>query len=239
MVMEGFLKRAALYYTAQEHQDAAWDALEAAVDEWTLERFKAIYRGHKDPSDEAAKEGPPSIKFPLDVEYFYQRDSRTGHGERSCFSSSMAMAIDYLDPEALEGGDDDTYLNIVFKYGDTVSSEAQVKAARSLGMEVDFRTNLTEQVLVDQLDEGIPIPIGILHKGHHSSPTGGGHYICLIGYDEKYFYAHDPFGKLDLVNGGYPKAGPTDGKNVNYERDLLMDRFLVANDHDGWGCIFR
>ena len=181
---------------------------------------------------------PVLDEFPLDVPFYYQRDSKTGHGERMCFSSSMAMAIEYLDPETIDG-DDDTYLRQVLKYGDTVSSEAQIKAARSLGVDCDFHTDLSEQDLIDQLDKGTPVPIGILHKGTIDRPTGGGHYICLIGYDEKYFHVHDPFGELDLISGGYPKSGPTDGENQRYTRKNLMKRFLIANPNDGWGVIFR
>jgi len=174
-----------------------------------------------------------AVEFPLDVPYFYQRDSRTGHGERMCFSSSMAMALDYLRPEVIDG-DDDWYLGIVHYFGDTTSSDAQVKAARSLGYDVSFHMDGREQDLVDLLDAGIPVPIGILHKGGIGSPSGGGHWITLIGYDEKYFHVNDPFGELDLINGGYPKAGPTDGRDQRYTRKNLMKRWLIASDHDGW-----
>ncbi len=231
-VAPSFLERAATYYVAEPHQTAAWRALEGSLTDAQLETFKAMFRG------EVIEHAPEVDEFPLDVPYFYQRDSKTGHGERMCFSSSMAMAIEYLDPEAIDG-DDETYLREVLKFGDTVSSEAQIKAARSLGMDCDFHTDLSEQDLIDQLDMGIPVPIGILHKGTVDDPTGGGHYICLIGYDEKCFHVHDPFGELDLINGGYLKAGPHDGENQRYSRKNLMKRFLIANDHDGWGTLFR
>ena len=174
------------------------------------------------------------VTFPLDVPYFYQRDSKTGHGERMCFSSAMAMALDYVDPDAI-AGDDDWYINHVFRYGDTVSSTAQVAAAESLGFDVEFHTNGTEQDLLDQLDKGIPVPVGILHKGNVWHPQGGGHWITLIGYDEKYFHVHDPFGELSLILGGYPKAGPTDGKFQKYTRENLMKRWLInGTGADGW-----
>jgi hypothetical protein len=197
-----------------------------------MREFKSRYRGAGAPAP-VKEQAPIVAKFPLDVPYFYQRDSKTGHGERMCFSSSMAMAIEYLDPEAIDG-DDDTYLREVFKYGDSVSSDAQIKAARALGVPAQFRTNGTQKDLERLLDEGIPVPIGILHKGPVSKPSGGGHWICLIGYDETSFFVHDPFGELDLINGGYPKAGPEDGKNQRYSKKNLMRRWLIASDHDGW-----
>jgi len=180
-----------------------------------------------------APEKPAGPEFPLDVPYFYQRDSKTGHGERMCFSSSVAMALDYLDPEVIDG-DDDWYLGIVHYFGDTTSSAAQVKAARSLGYDVSFHMDGAEEDLINLLDKGIPVPIGILHRGSLDSPSGGGHWVTLIGYDEKYFHVHDPFGELSLIPGGYPKAGPTDGKFQKYTRKNLMKRWLIANDHDGW-----
>ncbi len=180
----------------------------------------------------------PAVVFPLDVPYFYQRDSKTGHGERMCFSSAMAMAMDYINPDAILG-DDDWYLNEVFKFGDSVSSTAQVAAAESLGFTVVFRTAASEKDLIEQLDRGVPVPVGILHHGSVDQPTGGGHWICLIGYDDTHFHVHDPFGELSLVSGGYPKAGPTDGKDQRYTRKNLMKRWLIANDHDGWGMFFR
>lgn len=226
---EYFLENAAKYYQDLPHQRDAWRALEESLDPVALEAFKAAYRASQKPSVD---------EFPLDVPYFYQRDSKTGHGERMCFSSSMAMAMDYLDPDAIEG-DDDWYLREVFKYGDSVSSTAQIAAARSLGFDCDFRTNLTMKDLESQLDKGIPVPIGILHKGHVSNPSGGGHWITVIGYDKTHFDVHDPFGDLDLVGGGYAKAGPKDGKFQRYSRKNLSKRWEVEGPGSGWGVIFR
>jgi uncharacterized protein YvpB len=141
-----------------------------------------------------------------------------------------------LIPVKFDGMDDDDYLMIVFKYGDTVSSTAQVQAAESLGFELEFNTDGSEQALLDQLDKGVPIPIGILHKGHVDNPTGGGHYIVLTGYDSKYFHVHDPFGQLDLVGGGYTiDNGPVAGKDQRYTRKNLMKRWLLdGSGSDGW-----
>ena len=41
------------------------------------------------------------------------------------------------------------------------------------------------------------------HRRH--APSGGGHYILAIGYTDTHLIAHDPYGELDVVNGGYPK----------------------------------
>ena len=180
-------------------------------------------------------EDPKTIVFPLDVPYYTQLDSEVwGQAERSCFSSAMAMALEYVDPEGIDG-DDDWYLREVLKRGDTVSSAVQVETARALGYDVEFHMDGTEQDLLDQLDRGVPIPIGILHKGHVDKPTGGGHWICLIGYDEKYFYVHDPMGDLDLIGGGYPWSGQGKGAGLRYTRKNTMKRWLIdSSGADGW-----
>lgn len=230
-IAESFLERAAKFFNGETHQKAAWRALEATLSTETLNEFKQAYRRSEGPQEVIGS--PVVSKFPLMVQYEYQRDSSTWMGERMCFSSSMAMALEYVDPEKLSGDDDD-YLKQVLKYGDTVSSNAQLAAARSLGFKVQFKTDTSEHDLTEQLDKGIPVPIGVLHKGHVSHPVGGGHWICLTGYDETHFWCCDPFGEMDVVNGGYVDKGPQAGNQIRYSRKNLMKRFLINSDHDGW-----
>ena len=217
------------YFKGEPHQIAAWEALEGSLTEAQRKEFTKAFRGPKKPPRAPAAERG---SFPLDVDYFYQRDSKTGHGERSCQSSSLAMVIEYIDPDLIF--DDDEYLNIVFKYGDTVSQLAQKNAMDSLGIKNQFRMNGSQKDLTDLLDKGYPVPIGVLHKGSIFAPSGGGHWITLIGYDDTSFFVHDPFGEMNLIDGGYDKRGPTDGKCKKYSKTNLMKRWLIASDSDGW-----
>ena len=180
-------------------------------------------------------EEPAAVTFPLDVPYYTQLDSEVGgQAERMCFSSSMAMALDYVDPEGIDG-DDDWYLREVLKRGDTVSSTAQIETARALGYDVEFHMDGTEEDLLRILDSGVPVPIGILHKGHVNKPTGGGHWITLIGYDETHFYVNDPMGDLSLIPGGYPKSGQGKGGGLKYTRKNTLKRWLIdGSGADGW-----
>jgi GH24 family phage-related lysozyme (muramidase) len=180
-------------------------------------------------------EEPKAIVFPLDVPYYTQLDSEVwGQAERSCFSSAMAMALEYVDPELMDG-DDDWYLREVLKRGDTVSSTAQIETARALGFDVEFHMDGKEQDLLNQLDKGIPVPIGILHKGHVDKPTGGGHWITLIGYDETHFYVNDPMGELSLIGGGYPWETQGRGYGLEYTRKRTLKRWLIdGSGADGW-----
>lgn len=217
------------HFKNEKHQIEAWKTLEASLTAEQKQRFTKLYRAQQKPPRPPL---PSTPEFPLDVAYFYQRDSKTGHGERSCQSSAIAMAVEYINPDIIF--DDDEYLRIVFKYGDTVSQIAQKKALDSIGIKNQFRMNGSEPDLISLLSKGYPVPIGILHKGSIFAPSGGGHWVTLIGYDSKHFFVHDPFGELDLINGGYPKAGPTDGKCVKYTRQNLMRRWLIASKSDGW-----
>ena len=228
-----FLPNAAKYYAEEPHQAAAWRFLEDNVAPDILESFTDLYRAAPEPVIPSEPLDPDSAPqaFPLPVPYYNQNDSATSHGHRMCFSSSMAMALDYTDPDKIEG-DDDWYLGVVFKYGDTVSADAQVAAAHSLGFEAEMHYDGTQARLEALLDAGVPCPIGILHHGSVDSPQGGGHWICLTGHTDTHFYVNDPAGDLDLVNGGYHTWDS--GEQLLYSKKNLMKRWLVASDHDGW-----
>ena len=213
------------YYQGEVHQNYAWLTLEDMLTDAQLEAFTRLYRTGSKPSRK--QEG-----FPLNVEYFYQRDSKTGHGERSCQASAIAMVLNYLDPNLII--DDDDYLTDVLCYGDCVSQLSHKGALDAMSIKHQFRMNGREQDLIDLLDKGYPVPIGILHKGLIDAPSGGGHWITLIGYNETEFIAHDPFGCMSLYEGVYLRDWPEDGKNVMYSRELLMKRWLIADDSDGW-----
>lgn len=217
------LTDAAEYFQELEHQINAWNYLQQNTDPKVLAEFTRMYR---------ANPGAHGSGIKLNVPYYYQRDSKTGHGERSCQASAIAMALEYINADLIR--DDDDYLKLVFKYGDTVSQSAHQKALAELGVKNRFSTTGSEGDLIRILSSGYPVPIGILHRGSLGNPTGGGHYITLIGYDRNNFFVHDPFGELDLVNGGYPKAGPNDGKGRTYSRANLMRRWLITNKNDGW-----
>lgn len=216
------------FFSSKPNQVKALQDLQASLTAEQRKKFTQTWRAES----QSQPQVPSRPKFPLNVPYFYQRDSKTGQGERMCQSSAIAMRIEQIDPKII--GDDDSYLKIVNRYGDSVSQSAHQRALDSLGLRHQFRQNGSEKGLCELLDRGIAVPIGILHKGPISRPSGGGHWITVIGYDEKFFHVHDPFGELDLVNGGYPKSGPTDGKNVRYTRLNLMKRWLIASKTDGW-----
>ena len=156
-----------------------------------------------------------------------------------CFSSTCAMAIKYLLPDALKGSNaDDDYLRTVLKYGDTTSSTSQIKACQQYGVFASFYQKGTRQTLINELKNGYPVATGILHKGHVSNPVGGGHWMLLIGDTGEHGVFHDPYGEMDNVNGGYVTIG-SGGKDVSYSWKNWLPRWEVEGKGTGWFMTFR
>ena len=223
---------AAESYKGLEHQKLAYRNLQASMTPGQREKFTKDWR-NTPPTPVA----PPKPKFPLDVPYFAQNDSRTNQGMRMCQSSTIAMRLKQIDPSII--GDDDDYLKIVNRFGDTVSQSAHQSALAHLGVKAVFRQNGTEAMLRGLLDQGIAVPIGVLHRGPVSNPSGGGHWVTLVGYDSTHFWCHDPFGEMDVVNGGYVTNRVGSGRSIRYTRKNLMKRWLIASQSDGWAWEIR
>jgi len=173
---------------------------------------------------------PEAGAIALSVPYYSQRDNARDP-LRTCFSSSCAMMLSGLRPGVIKNDDD--YINTVFKYGDTTAYTSQIAALEDYGVKATFHQNGAFSNIDSQLELGIAVPIGILHKGSVSSPTGGGHWITVIGrnaYGSAYI-VHDPFGELDLVGGTYIS---TNGKSLSYSKKNLAPRWMVEGAFTGW-----
>lgn len=177
----------------------------------------------------------------LDVPYFSQRDNYRD-SSRTCFSSSCAMLLEFLKPGTLPGPKgDDIYLKRVFSIGDTTVAATQVAALASFGVKTTFTQKSTFAQLDSQLADGKPVPIGILHHGPASAPSGGGHWIVVIGKisDQSapggcWYVVNDPWGEIDNATGTYPS---TEGKERKYSRNLLKARWTVEGDGSGYAII--
>lgn len=183
-------------------------------------------------NDTETQETTPNLdgEIKLVVPYFSQRDNKKDP-MRTCFSSSCAMMLAAIDPEAINS--DDEYINEVYKYGDTTEASAQLDTLKHFGVDARFVQNADWELIERQLKLGIPVPMGILHKGPVSNPVGGGHWICCVGItaDKQKLWVHDPFGDLDLIGGSYVS---TDGKYRLYSKKNLGPRFLVEGPKSGW-----
>lgn len=164
---------------------------------------------------------------PLPVPWFDQLLMGDGQGWRDCFTASSAMLAAYWGKEPNE----DSYNRVRQCYGDSTSSEAQLQALRSLGLQAQFATDGTFELLQREIDAGRPVAVGWLHHGPASAPSGGGHWTVVIGYDATGVIMNDPNGSCDLVNGGYPSNH--DGAHQHYSFKNWGPRWRV-NGTGGW-----
>ena len=170
----------------------------------------------------------PATIAPLRVPYFSQNDNASGTGYRECFSSSCAMAA------AAHGKvtSDDNYNRIRAQFGDTTDAQAQIAALRKLGLGARLITNCAPGMIEAELRAGRPVPVGWLHKGPISRPSGGGHWSVIIGCTADHWIHHDPNGEADLVNGGY--VNHSGGRAVRYSRRNWDRRWEADGPASGW-----
>ena len=181
--------------------------------------------------DEPVLKAQKGIK--LKVPYYSQRDNKIDP-MRTCFSSSCAMLISSVYPDEISN--DDEYIEEVFSIGDTTEAWVQIDALKHFGVDAKFVQNADWEDIDKRLEEGAAVPIGILHKGSVTHPTGGGHWICVVGIseDRMSYWVHDPFGTLDLVSGSYEN---TDGSYKLYSKKNLGPRWLVEGNKSGWAVL--
>jgi len=172
------------------------------------------------------------------VPYLNQNDSPTGQGSRMCFSSTCAMATAFMKPGCLKGQSqlDDQFLALVQRDSDTTDANAQVAALKSLGIQETFRSDGRIDDLIEQLKRGIPCPVGWLHKGLATTPSGGGHWSLVIGWNPatRQLLMHDPNGEGDLVKGGYVSQASNSGQNLSYSEHNRCRRWQVEGPGSGW-----
>jgi len=222
------------YYNDElKHHREAIDQLEAAladVEPSLLDdsaKWVQTYRNKPEPK-------PEDPELVLAVPYYPQTDNYT-QPERTCNSSSCAMALEYFRPGTLQGPKgDDEYIRKVFNIGDTTDHAVQTAVLNDYGVKSEFRYNLDFVDLDAELLAKRPVVIGILHRGTLQNPTGG-HMIVVIGKDSKGNYiCHDPYG--DLYDGY--TSSVYKGKSVVYEASVLKARWTVDGHGSGWGRVF-
>ncbi len=220
------------YYRRLPHQMAAIKTLEEALSKELLDQDSEWVQTYRAAGKQ--KESKP-LTNPLEVPYFSQRDSETDHALRMCFSSSCAMLLETLLPGTINGPNgDDAYLGRVLRYGDTIDPTAQIRALQSFGLQAAFTQRASFQMIEDQIDQGVPVPLGFLHRGVASNPQGGGHWLCCIGYTDNTLVVHDPFGEISLALGSYMNQN---GKALHYSRDFFRPRWEVEGTGSGWAII--
>lgn len=177
----------------------------------------------------------PEFGNPLSVQWYAQLDSATDQARRMCFSSSCAMMLSFLKPGVLQGANgDDQYLKRVQQYGDTTDPKAQIHALSSYGVNARFVKNANFELIEKQINKGVPVPCGYLHRGPVSAPSGGGHYLCIVGIDATHIIVHDPLGESDLING---TTLATVARYAYYSKKNWGPRWMVEGPNTGWAII--
>lgn len=214
------------------HHQAFWNALDDILTPQQKARIAAggDLRGiwESQPAEAAPVAAAPQSSVLLKVPYEYQNDDPNGW--RQCFSSSCAMVARFYEKIS----SDREYNTIRAKFGDTTDAGAQLRALTSLGLQAQFRQNGNGQTLERLLREGRPIPVGWLHHGPASAPSGGGHWTVVIGFDSKSFIHNDPNGEANMTAGGYVSTANGPGKAVAYSRANFLRRWEVDGTGTGW-----
>lgn len=214
----------------------AWEAFQAKLPEAVIAEFARRFRSGDAtgvpaaPAPVAIPPKPPlqqgSTKL-LSVPFFSQRDNYRD-ADRTCFSSTNAMALKFLKPSAISGDDD--YIRTVFSLGDTTEASVQIRALARYGLKAVFRQDANFDLVRAQLNKGIPVPLGWVHRGPVSRPRGSGHWALAIGYTATGLVVHDPWGEPDLVSGATLSSK---GQSLHYSYQNFGQRWMVSPHGDG------
>ena len=172
------IKDVVTYYKAKPHEITALDQLQAELDKSDLSSDNATWVktwrfGPKvnQPSETitGAIKALSESYIVKNIKFWPQTDNYT-QPDRTCFSSTCAMAV-FQSGKPISS--DDEYLRKVLQIGDTTNPNVQLQVLQSYGLKVRYSQSLGFTDLDAQLGKGKCIPIGILHRGPASAPTGG------------------------------------------------------------------
>lgn len=207
-------------YLFQTAPKEAWDAMQERLSIEVVDRFGQLFRGEAVGQPENPQAAASKL---LQVPYYSQRDNYRD-ADRTCFSSTCAMALKHLRPSAIKSDDD--YIRKVFSLGDTTDAAVQVRALASFGVEAVFRQNANFDLIKSQIDAGKTVPFGWVHRGPVERPTGSGHWALAIGYTETGLVVHDPWGEPDLISGATLSSK---GQGLQYSYKNLGRRWMVES----------
>jgi GH24 family phage-related lysozyme (muramidase)/uncharacterized protein YvpB len=180
----------------------------------------------------------PSSKVLLPVPYLSQRDN-SENPNGACNVTSFAMMFGYfgITKRTNAAQFEDELYRYMEDNGLARHSPIDLRnMARAYGLIVDFDSKATIEHVKKHLSSGRPVVI-------HGYFTSFGHIIVIIGYDEKGFIVHDPYG--EWTSGGYDRNDPdgnnAKGKQLHYSYGLIErtcltdDQFWVHFvDRSGW-----
>jgi GH24 family phage-related lysozyme (muramidase) len=169
---------------------------------------------------------------PLAVPAFDQLLMDDGQGARDCFSASCAMLAAFAGAVA----DENTYNHRRQKHGDSTDAAAQLATLKELGLKPVYGQDGSKAKLIQMLDNGHPVAVGILHHGPASAPSGGGHWMTAIGYDADHILVNDPFGELANATGGYVRNHNGAGQRYSFKN--WLPRWMPGGS-GGWYLVLQ
>lgn len=193
-----------------------------------------VYRTPHQTSNPVTPNNSQSVN--LEVPFFDQKDNGP-EGWRQCQSSCIAMCLAFLNIGGIK--DDVRYVNIVRKYGDTTERQPHYSAMKELGYTgAKFSQTLSSEDIKTEIRKGRPVAVGALHRGPVSKPSGGGHFVVIRGFNDRGWIVNDPYGDMDLVNGGWASQAIGAGKNLVYSYRNFNPRIFIPGPKDCWGWTF-
>jgi GH24 family phage-related lysozyme (muramidase)/uncharacterized protein YvpB len=168
----------------------------------------------------------PSDKVLLPVPYLSQRDN-SENPNGACNVTCFAMMMGYFgisDRTNAPQLEDELYR---YMEANGLSRHNPIdlrNMARDYGLIDDFESKATIERVKKHLSSGRPVVI-------HGYFTSFGHIIAVIGYDEKGFIVHDPYG--EWASSGYrrndPNGNNAKGKQLHYSYGLIERTCLTDN----------
>jgi len=166
---------------------------------------------------------------------FIAHDPEDLENSRRSQSFCMAMAMKYLDARGINTIND--YLNVLNKHGNSSSKDAQLKTIREFGYTATFGMSYDGGDIKNNIKKGLPAVVSLISAGPISSPKGSPHSVVITGYDHDSWLVQDPFGELDLINGGFIERNPVAGKAIKYPFEQFNRRLFAAGGSTGWGWL--
>ncbi len=167
-----------------------------------------------------------------DFPYFHRNEEDVEnmyHSQAYCVS----MCLKYLD--ALPINDVNEYLKLVNNYGDPIKKDPNLKAIKELGCSAYFTLSADSDDIKEEIQEGLPFIVSIVPKRHISNPIGRAHFVVITGYNNDSWLVQDPFGSLDLINGGWTDKSIHTGQNILYKFEHFNKRLFIGGGATGWG----
>lgn len=173
------------------------------------------------------KIAPQNIRYQSQLDNAVDRQGRRGYAQ--CFSTASAM---FASNQLGRHVSDESYNRVRENIGDSTNPQVQVQALRKMGVNARFVTNASRDTIRNELAKGNAVPVGFLQKGAADRPYGG-HWAVIVGMNDKGYIVNDPYGTLDVKNGGYGNGG----KHVVYPYADFDKRWQVEGKGTGWAML--